>query len=200
MPVDLNIISAGNDRFGWLQAVRNLQDQLSNPFIADNVPMMVQEMLNRCGNQRNSIRFVRIFGHGTPACQFIGTGDQIPQFETQKLGLDEATKNLFNQAAIARLGGYFIEGGSVVLHGCNVAAGTRGQLFLEKLAMLWQVSIAASQDTQSTELSGNLPISPLTGRIRHTLFNLPNHSPVRGRGFSISYNSVQSIPETLLQQ
>ena len=121
-------------------------------------------------------------------------------FDSQKLGLNQYRKTLYNQASLTLLQGYFAEGGNVVLHGCRVAAGTIGQVFLEKLSMLWRVSVAASEDRQINQLSGSQPFDPLHGRIHHVLYNLPNHPPVRGRGFSISYSPVNVIPETPLGQ
>lgn len=200
MPIDISIISAGIDTSGFLPYIRNhihsYEQVAPNPIEVGSVPEMVNSMLERCGRQTHSIRAVRIFGHGEPGCQYIGSGNQEPAFDTQRLGLDPNLKTLYNQASLTLLRGYFAQNGNVVMHGCRVAVGTIGQMFLEKLSMLWQVSVAASENIQTNQLSGDQPFNPLHGRIRHVLFNLPAHQPVRGRGFSISYSSVAEIPET----
>lgn len=202
MPVDISIISGGVDTSGFLPYIRNHihshQHAAPNPVEVESVPQMVNAMLERCGRERNSIRAVRIFGHGVPGCQFIGCGNREPDFDAQKLGLNRFRKTLYNQASLTLLRGYFAENGTVVLHGCNVASGSLGQIFLEKLSMLWQVSVAASEDRQINQLSGSQPFEPLHGRIRQTLYNLPSLPPVRGRNFSISYSSVREIPNTVL--
>jgi hypothetical protein len=209
MPIDISIISAGADTTGFLPYIRNhihsYQNALGNqrapnPVEVEGVPQMVNAMLERCGRETHSIRAVRIFGHGVPGCQFIGCGNQEPEFDTQKLGLNRFRKTLYNLASLTLLRGYFAQGGNVVLHGCRVAEGSLGQIFLEKLSMLWQVSVAASEDRQINQLSGSQPFDPLHGRIRHVVFNLPGRAPVRGRGFSVSYSSVHEVPETPLHQ
>lgn len=200
MPIDLSVISGGIDTSGFLPYIRNNiqgQNDAPNPMEVASVPEMVNMMLERCGRQPHSIRAVRIFGHGVPGCQFIGCGNQEPEFDSQKLGLNPFRKILYNHASLTQLRGYFAEGGNVVLHGCNVAAGSIGQIFLEKLAMAWQVSVAASEDRQTNQLSGSQPFDPLQGRIRHILFNLPGRAPTSG--FSVSYTPVTGIPDTPLR-
>ena len=202
MTVDISIISAGVDTSGFLPYIRNhihsYGNTAPNPVEVEGVPQMVNVMLERCGRERNSIRAVRIFGHGVSGCQFIGCGNQAPQLDTQKLGLNPHRKTLYNQASLTLLRGYFAPNGNVVLHGCHVAAGSLGQIFLEKLSMLWQVSVAASEDRQINELSGSAPFDPLHGNIRHVLYNLPNHTPVSGRNYSTSYTAVREVPNTTL--
>ena len=197
MSLDLNIISAGDDSSGYLPAVRNLQHDLpSLPITAWNVPRMVTDLLETCGREPHSIRSLRIFGHGVPGCQFIGSGNQLPELEYKKLGWNASRNGLYNLTSLTLLRGYFDGNGCVVLHGCQVAAGDIGRKFMEHLSRLWQVSVAASMDNQVEELSGNGPLRSLHGRIRQVLFNLPNRGLVRGRDYSITYNSVNETPET----
>ncbi|MEP6947613.1 MAG: DUF4347 domain-containing protein [Acidobacteriota bacterium] len=196
MPIDINVISGGYDRSGFLTAVMERRSQLPNAFVAYSVPMMVEQMLTICGNQPHTIRSVRVFAHGVPGCQFIGCGNGFPTSGEHKLGLTARDQPLSNEASLYRLRGYFEQNGSVVLHGCSVADGPTGRAFLERLAHLWQVSVAGSRDVQTNSLSGDLPLSPLSGRIHQVVLNLPAHTSVHGRGSSTTFSSAYENIET----
>jgi Domain of unknown function (DUF4347) len=200
MPVDLNVVSEGSDppRM-WLTSVRGILPPHTR-IDAPNVPDMVDRLLRAVRFQRNSIRFLRIYSHGMPGLAFIGTGNSIPQADYHRFGVGE-DKDLFNRADLARLTGMFTSDGAVTFYGCQVARGTLGWTFLERLGQLWEASILGSEDTQRPSMAGDLPVSSaLTGPLRRVRPGLRESEfrTYRFRGGQTLTEHGPAAPETFI--
>jgi hypothetical protein len=161
---------------------------------------MVERLLRAVRYQRQSIRFLRIYSHGMPGLAFIGTGNSIPQADYNRFGVGE-DKDLFNRTDLARLTGMFAPDGAVTFYGCQVARGTLGWTFLERLGQLWQTSILGSEDTQRPSMAGDLPVSsPLTGPLRRVRPGLreSDFRVYRFRGGQTLTEHGPAAPETFI--
>ncbi|MFN6487676.1 DUF4347 domain-containing protein [Nostoc sp. DedQUE02] len=111
----------------------------------DGVEQITHVLSQRCG-----VESVHIISHGSPGCLYLGNTQlslSTLQRYTQKL------QTWFSHLCVSP---------SLLLYGCNVAAGDAGEEFIEKLHNLTKASIAASANlTGNAALGGdwNLEIS-----------------------------------------
>ena len=104
--------------------------------------------------QRSSITSLHIVSHGRQAAVEIGSTElNIDNLETYSSQLHKWGKALN-------------ESGSILLYGCNVAAGESGIQFIHKLSELTGANIAASNNlTGSAALGGDWELEITTGQI-----------------------------------
>lgn len=86
------------------------------------------------------------------------------------------------------------EDADILLYGCNVAQGDRGQAFVQTLSQLTQADVAASNDlTGSADMGGNWDLEVKNGAIESSLaINRPTRAAYN-HILSTSFNSVYSI-------
>ncbi|MBD2412417.1 DUF4347 domain-containing protein [Nostoc calcicola FACHB-3891] len=111
----------------------------------DGVEQITQVLSQRCG-----VESVHIISHGSPGCLYLGN--------TQ---LSLSTLQRYTQK-LQTWSSHLCVSPSLLLYGCNVAAGDAGEEFIDKLHKLTKASIAASANlTGNAALGGdwNLEIS-----------------------------------------
>ncbi|MEG4856863.1 DUF4347 domain-containing protein, partial [Microcoleus sp. K1-B6] len=108
--------------------------------------------------QRNSITSLHIVSHGREAAVEIGSTElNIDNLETYSNQLQQWGKALN-------------ESGSILLYGCNIAAGESGIKFIQKLSEITGANIAASNNlTGSAALGGDWELEITTGQINTEL-------------------------------
>ena len=155
MPIDIDVRETGSDvdphssslNMGTLASI---QQSLPGAVFADNVTQLMSRILVRLGSE--TIRRLRIFGHGAPGRQFIG-GGLFPGYD-QVIGVD-AAGGLMSSAVLCQLGGRFARDGLVELHGCSTGAGAPGEALVAKLAIAWRVDVIASRRVQWGNTGGD---------------------------------------------
>ena len=113
----------------------------------EGLTTVVNEIIGRSGNPITFV-LLRFFGHGESGWQGIshGTGDNI-LYSDEYTGIWD--KKLHKQKAILqKLNPHFGVYTSIELHGCNVAQGNRGELFLQNLVKIWGVPVSAAKPVQ----------------------------------------------------
>ncbi|WP_333119228.1 DUF4347 domain-containing protein [Microcoleus sp. SVA1_B3] len=112
------------------------------------------EQITEILGQRSSITSLHIVSHGREAAVEIGSTElNIDNLETYSNQLQQWGKAL-NESA------------SILLYGCNVAAGESGIKFIQKLSELTGANIAASNNlTGSAALGGDWKLEITTGQI-----------------------------------
>lgn len=81
-----------------------------------------------------SVDAVHIYSHGKQGAIYLG-GEWI----------DEAALNTA-EATLNRIGQSLNAGGDILLYGCNTAAGSLGESFIERMARMASANVAASND------------------------------------------------------
>lgn len=102
---------------------------------------LVIQVGQRVGMERH-LRRLRIIGHGGPGHQ--GLGDSFHRTNI----FDSSPSISFNWMLMANLADYFTADGWLELHGCNVAEGVEGKLYLSRLASLLNVPVRAGTQVQ----------------------------------------------------
>ncbi|MEG4149187.1 DUF4347 domain-containing protein, partial [Microcoleus sp. Pol12B5] len=112
------------------------------------------EQITEILGQRNSITSLHIVSHGREAAVEIGSTElNIDNLETYSNQLQQWGKALN-------------ESGSILLYGCNIAAGEFGIKFIQKLSEITGANIAASNNlTGSAALGGDWELEITTGQI-----------------------------------
>ncbi|MEG4306551.1 DUF4347 domain-containing protein, partial [Microcoleus sp. D3_18a_C4] len=112
------------------------------------------EQITEILGQRNSITSLHIVSHGREAAVEIGSTElNIDNLETYSNQLQQWGKALS-------------ESGSILLYGCNIAAGESGIKFIQKLSEITGANIAASNNlTGSAALGGDWELEITTGQI-----------------------------------
>ncbi|WP_333194046.1 DUF4347 domain-containing protein, partial [Microcoleus sp. Pol7_A1] len=116
------------------------------------------EQITEILGQRSSINSLHIVSHGREAAVEIGSTElNIDNLETYSNQLQQWGKALN-------------ESGSILLYGCNIAAGESGLKFIQKLSELTGTNIAASNNlTGSAALGGDWKLEITTGLINTEL-------------------------------
>ncbi|MEG5100896.1 DUF4347 domain-containing protein, partial [Microcoleus sp. AT13-A5] len=116
------------------------------------------EQITEILGQRSSITSLHIVSHGREAAVEIGRAElNIDNLETYSNQLQQWGKGLN-------------ESGSILLYGCNIAAGESGIKFIQKLSEITGANIAASNNlTGSAALGGNWELEITTGQINTEL-------------------------------
>ncbi|MEG3842162.1 DUF4347 domain-containing protein, partial [Microcoleus sp. herbarium14] len=116
------------------------------------------EQITEILGQRSSTNSLHIVSHGREAAVEIGRAElNLHNIETYSSQLQQWGKALGEQ-------------GSILLYGCNVAAGASGIKFIQKLSELTKANIAASNNlTGSAALGGDWELEIATGRINAEL-------------------------------
>ncbi|WP_298191005.1 DUF4347 domain-containing protein [Novosphingobium sp.] len=103
---------------------------------------------------QDGIAALHIVGHGSAGALTLGSGT-----------LDAAALAA-HADDLAAIGRHLAPGGDILLYGCNVAAGTAGQAFIDALGALTHADIAASTDvTGAAALGGNWTLEAHSGQI-----------------------------------
>jgi hypothetical protein len=101
----------------------------------------------------HSVALLRFHGHGNPGAMHVSggwvAGAIASSFRAQQFRNPEAV------AAYSRLGGIMKSYGSIELHGCNVAAGSRGHQLLSGMAGACAVPVTAGLGTQNGAQKAN---------------------------------------------
>ena len=97
---------------------------------------------------------IQVVSHGSSGALYLGN-----------TVLDEASLGT-HQSRLATIGAALVPGGDLLLYGCEVAAGSVGQSFIESLARATGADVAASTDaTGSAIAGGNWILESATGQI-----------------------------------
>ncbi|MEG4924534.1 DUF4347 domain-containing protein, partial [Microcoleus sp. F10-D1] len=126
-------------------------------FVLNSTKDAIEQITEILG-QRNSIKSLHIVSHGREAAVEIGSTElNLDNLETYSSHLQQWRKALSEE-------------GSILLYGCNVAAGESGIKFIQKLSELTGANIAASNNlTGSAALRGDWELEIATGRINTEL-------------------------------
>ncbi|MEG3934588.1 DUF4347 domain-containing protein, partial [Microcoleus sp. T3_B1] len=112
------------------------------------------EQITEIMSRRSNITSLHIVSHGREAAVEIGRAElNINNLETYSNQLQQWGKALS-------------ESGSILLYGCNIAAGESGIKFIKKLSEITGANVAASNNlTGSAALGGNWELEITTGQI-----------------------------------
>lgn len=99
--------------------------------VGDSVPGMVDAIIAKA--KGHPIGYLTITGHGGSGGQDVGEHGEI-----------DLTMSAADRAQLARLRPYFAPHAEVVLGGCEVGSGPRGEKFVSMLAGLWGVRVRAA--------------------------------------------------------
>ncbi|WP_172187647.1 DUF4347 domain-containing protein, partial [Microcoleus asticus] len=126
-------------------------------FVLNQTRRAIEQITEILG-QRSSITSLHIVSHGREAAVEIGSTElNIDNLETYSHQLQQWGKALS-------------ESGSILLYGCNIAAGESGLKFIQKLGELTGANIAASNNlTGSAALGGDWKLEITTGLINTEL-------------------------------
>ncbi len=132
----------------------------------DGIAQITQTLLGRSG-----VTSIQIISHGQSGAIQLGADwlslDNLDAYRPQIQS--------WSQAMTA--------GGDILLYGCNVAQGQRGQAFLQALSQLTQADIAASQDlTGNASRGGDWDLEVQTGSIEATGIGRPGDQPPQYQG------------------
>ncbi|WP_373534634.1 DUF4347 domain-containing protein, partial [Microcoleus sp.] len=116
------------------------------------------EQITEILRQRHNINSLHVVSHGREAAIAIGSTElNLDNLETYSNQLQQWGKSLSKSA-------------SILLYGCNIAAGKSGIKFIQKLSELTGANIAASNNlTGSTALGGDWELEITTGQINAEL-------------------------------
>ena len=110
----------------------------SRVFVIENTSNAFIQMEQALQSLENPATAVHIYAHG--AAGSVTLGGQV---------FDEAALNA-NAATLAAMGAALAEGADLLLYSCNTAAGSTGESFINRLARLASVDVAASDDVTGT--------------------------------------------------
>ncbi|TAG85272.1 MAG: DUF4347 domain-containing protein, partial [Oscillatoriales cyanobacterium] len=112
------------------------------------------EQITEILNERSNINSIHIVSHGQEAALKLGQAElNIDNLETYSSQLQQWGKALS-------------ESGSILLYGCNIAAGESGIKFVQKISEITGANIAASNNlTGSAALGGDWELEVTTGQI-----------------------------------
>ncbi|CAI3241035.1 hypothetical protein DWUX_2421 [Desulfovibrio diazotrophicus] len=110
----------------------------SRVFVIENTSNAFIQMEQALQSLENPATAVHIYAHG--AAGSVTLGGQV---------VDEAALNA-NAATLAAMGAALAEGADLLLYSCNTAAGSTGESFINRLARLASVDVAASDDVTGT--------------------------------------------------
>jgi hypothetical protein len=117
---------------------------------------MVEKIISKASEEGglNTIYRLNIRGHGAEGAQAVGGGiDRIPGKYLDTSVLTEYSDIL------GRLRPYFRKDAVVTLHGCEVAKGETGSIFLKKFSVILGVSVQAGENPQ-------YPLFGLEGQVK----------------------------------
>ncbi len=116
-----------------------------NALIVSDVCDMVDRIISKMNAHggKNSIYRLNIIGHGDSGIQGIGGGKNT---ESGKY-LNTATLNQYRDILV-RLRPYFRKDAIVTLHGCKVASGQSGRMFLTNFSTILGVPVEAGETNQ----------------------------------------------------
>lgn len=149
--MDIDCVDAGGIKND--EAMMAYRRSMPHALHVHSVGHMVRSIDNRLGrNTRNTIRRLRVFGHGTPGGQGLGQSQYMfgPKSRSY-LTIRMAGNHLQYESVLAGLCGKFAPGGWVELHGCEVGQGEAGKNLTKALARLWGVNVAAGTVIQQTD-------------------------------------------------
>lgn len=110
--------------------------------------------------KRDNIETIHIVSHGSPGCLYLGNSQlNLDTFEDYQTQLQSWRKRGINQTSP-----------SLLLYGCNVAAGDAGEEFIERLYQVTGLEIAASaKPTGSLVLGGDWELEMRRGDVEVSL-------------------------------
>ena len=111
-------------------------------------------VISRVLAERSNLSAVHIVTHGDPGVLYLGTtrlsSDSLPAFENSLRGWGDA----------------LTQDADILFYGCDVADGTEGKAFVDRLSDLTGADVAASvDDTGSAALGGDWDLEQQTGAI-----------------------------------
>lgn len=106
-----------------------------------NLSDLVIQLTGRIGFHHD-LRRLRIIGHGAPGAQGLGDSSHGTNI------FDSSTAISLNWMMMANLADLFSDNGWVELHGCNVAQGYAGKMYLARLAQALHVPVRAGTTVQ----------------------------------------------------
>ncbi|SDF95797.1 DUF4347 domain-containing protein, partial [Desulfovibrio legallii] len=123
----------------------------SRIFVIENTSNAFLQMEQALASLENPATAVHIYAHG--AAGSVTLGGQV---------FDEAVLNA-NAATLAAIGQSLAAGADLLLYSCNTAAGSTGESFINRLARLASVDVAASDDV--TGASGDWTLEYTVGDV-----------------------------------
>ena len=144
MIIDIVDATEASDRHEVETIKKSGGDPITLYGMSGAVSHVVTEIINRAKNPF-TIEILRFHGHGAPGMMNLAAGKEA-MFQHQSgisLGNLVAVKS-----ELSRLKPYFSPTGRVEFHGCNVAEGQDGQLFLSQLATILGVPVSAGTHSQ----------------------------------------------------
>lgn len=155
----------------------------SRIFVIENTSNAFLQMEQALASLENPATAVHIYAHG--AAGSVTLGGQV---------FDEAALNA-NAATLAAIGQSLAAGADLLLYSCNTAAGSTGESFINRLARLASVDVAASDDV--TGASGDWTLEYTVGDVTTGAVN-PGIDGDLADGDSISGWGVINAQSTLI--
>jgi hypothetical protein len=106
-----------------------------------NLSDLVLQLTGRIGFNHD-LRRLRIIGHGQSGAQGLGDSHHMRNI------FDSSTAISLNWMMMANLADLFSADGRLELHGCNVAQGYAGKMYLARLAQVLHVPVRAGTTVQ----------------------------------------------------
>jgi RHS repeat-associated protein len=118
---------------------------------------------------RTDIDALHLFSHGSEGKMSFGT-------------TTITNTNIGEYASIlSQIGLSMSPDGDILLYGCNIAAGTDGQILVDSIARLTKADIGASSDnTGSESMGGDWTLEVKVGAVETTAFNLSDYNGLLG--------------------
>jgi hypothetical protein len=137
------------DRSDWVGKFTGVfhPDAISINGVIEMVDRIISKA-NEEGGQKTIFR-LNIIGHGTAGIQSVGGGPAIK--EGKYLDVDVLRQH---SHILGRLRPYFRVDAVVTLHGCQVASGEKGSLFLQQFSLIVGVPVQAGERTQRPLIPG----------------------------------------------
>ena len=154
-------------------------DPTSKIYILDSNQDGLSQIQSILSNESN-VSALHIVSHGNAGIIKLGStsldSNNISNYSTQ----------------LAEIGSHLSDTGDILLYGCNVAAGTIGQTFINQLAQYTNADVAASVDTTgASSLGGNWILESQTGPIEATTLVDTSYSTILGKLFDFNTASLQ---------
>ncbi len=159
-PTNLVFIDPSVDGFGSL--LKGLKAN-SEAIILDSTQDGVAQISNFLANYQGAVESVQILSHGAAGLLRLGSAslnlDNLDQYQS-------ALGKWFSPGSIDKSGNKSVNKPDLILYGCGVAEGDRGQEFINKLSQMTGADVAASTDlTGSAAKGGNWILEKATGVI-----------------------------------
>jgi hypothetical protein len=140
--IDMADANLGNDR---ANRVRNYSDAIIKMYpMSNGIIQMVDNVYNMIGAPGSFIEVLRIWGHGWAGGQLVAAGTDGQSGADNASALWGANVNDYAYY-LQKLCDLFQSNAHVELKGCQVGQGDKGEMFLIKLAVIFNIPVQAAQ-------------------------------------------------------